>query len=73
MLYTYTVHKPMRLMTNDRAVIVWNHNHTGFYLIGEYTDYADGKALLYQAKQEWPGYMVERVTRRTLQHLEAIS
>ena len=69
---TDTNHKPMRLMTRSRRDCVESQSYRFFYLVGEYTDHADGKALLYQAKRDWPGYMVERVTRRTLQHLEAI-
>ena len=55
----------------QRSVIVWSESRSTFQVEGHYTDHADGKALLYQAKRKYPGHDVERVTFRTLEQLEA--
>ncbi len=40
---------------------------------GSYVDHADGKVLLYQAKREFPGHDIERVTDATLERLETMA
>ena len=57
----------------QRAVIIWSLDRSTFHVEGYYTEHRDGKALLYSAVRQFPGHDVERVTERTLQHLEAIS
>ena len=55
----------------QRTVIVWNSSRSSFQIFGHYVDHADGKALLYQARDQYPGHDIERVTFRTLEQLEA--
>lgn len=57
----------------QRAVIVWSLDRSTYHVEGRYTEHRDGKALLYSAVRQFPGHDVERVTERTLQHLEAIA
>ena len=57
----------------ERHVIVWSIDHSVFHVEGSYVDHADGKVLLYQAKEQYPGHDIERITDRTLERLEAIS
>jgi hypothetical protein len=52
-----------------RHVIVWSLDRSSFHLYGSYQDFADGKALLYQAKHEYPGHEIERLTDRALDRL----
>jgi hypothetical protein len=54
-----------------RHLIVWSTDHSVYHYYGEYTDHADGKALLYQAKAEYPGHDLERLTDHALERLEA--
>ena len=42
-----------------------------FHHYGSYVDHADGKSLLYQAKREFPGHDLERLTDRAFDRLEA--
>lgn len=57
----------------ERAVIVWSLDRSTYHVEGTYSQHAHGKALLYAAARQFPGHDVERVTGKTLQHLEAIS
>ena len=57
----------------QRAVIIWSLDRSTYHVEGCYTKHSDGKALLYAAVRQYPGHDVERVTERTLQHLEAIA
>ena len=56
-----------------RHVIVWTLDRSAYQVEGSYVDHADGKVLLYQAKHQWPGHDIERVTDATLQRLEAMA
>ena len=44
----------------QRTVIIWNSSRSSFQIFGHYVDHADGKALLYQAKDQYP-VMTERL------------
>ena len=57
----------------QRAVIVWALDRSTFHVEGRYTEHREGKALLYAAVRQFPGHDVERVTGRTLQHLESVA
>ena len=54
-----------------RHVLVWSTDHSVFQHYGSYVNHADGKVLLYQAKAEYPGHDIDRVTDSTYQRLEA--
>ena len=56
-----------------RHVIVWSLDHSMYQVEGSYVDHADGKVLLYQAKREFPGHDIERVTDATLERLETMA
>ena len=57
----------------QRHVIVWSTDHSVFHHYGSYVHHADGKVLLYQAREEYPGHDLERLTDNALQRLEAVS
>jgi hypothetical protein len=52
-----------------RHVIVWSLDRSSFHLYGSYQDFADGKVLLYQAKHEYPGHEIERLTDHALDRI----
>ena len=54
-----------------RHLIVWSTDHSVYHHYGSYVDHADGKTLLYQAKAEYPGHDLERLTDNAFHRLEA--
>ena len=56
-----------------RHLIVWSTDHSVYHHYGSYVDHADGKTLLWQAREEYPGHDLERLTDRALQRLEAVA
>jgi hypothetical protein len=52
-----------------RHVIVWSIDRSAWHLYGSYVDFADGKTLLYQAKREFPGHEIDRLTDHALSRL----
>ncbi len=57
----------------QRHLLVWSTDRSVFQVYGSYVEHSDGKILLYQAKREYPGHDLDRVTDATLQRLEAIA
>ena len=50
---------------------MWSTDHSVYHHYGAYVDHEDGKTLLYQAKAEYPGHDLERLTDNAYQRLEA--
>ena len=57
----------------QRHLLVWSVDRSTFLVYGSYVEHSDGKTLLYQAKREYPGHDLDRVTDSTLERLEAIA